>query len=170
MTGSCASADAAPETDSPACGSLEVFAPPSGLPNILVRSPNVEFPYLKSLPRDRRSPCFGAPWSVRAVDAKLAARATARRSSLQAIKSRSRASREGLDRTRAPLTSLLGCCPEAARDLRRMRAPAKKPTEASTGPGIFQLESNRPSGLPSLPEQTSIERPLLVHSAYVWHE
>jgi hypothetical protein len=58
MTGSCASADAAPEADSVVCGSLEVFAPPSGLPKILVRSPNVEFPYLKSLPRDRLSRCL----------------------------------------------------------------------------------------------------------------
>jgi hypothetical protein len=101
MTGPCTSADAAPETESAVCGSLEVFAPPSVLPKILVRSPNVEFPYLKSLPRDRRSQCPSAVPSFRA--ARCRARRTHRCSgalSVQAIKSASQTSREGLDRTR----------------------------------------------------------------------
>lgn len=79
MTGSCTSADAAPETESPVCGSLEVFAPPSVLPKILVRSPNVEFPYLKSA---SRSPVAVSEHRACLVplDAELVAPTAARRS------------------------------------------------------------------------------------------
>jgi hypothetical protein len=50
MTGSSGLAEA-PKAESAADDSPEVFAPPSGLPKILVRSPNVEFLALRS--RDR---------------------------------------------------------------------------------------------------------------------
>jgi hypothetical protein len=60
MTGSCASVDALRDTDSDPLGSLEGFAPPSGLPKILVRSPNVAFPYLRCPPRDGLPPFWRA--------------------------------------------------------------------------------------------------------------
>jgi hypothetical protein len=98
-TGSRASADAAPEPPSAGCGSLEPFAPPSELPKILVRSPNVEFPYLKSLPRDRLRRCRSAAsaFFCRSVPG-------SRRTPLlgivtvQAIKLPLQTSREGFDR------------------------------------------------------------------------
>jgi hypothetical protein len=162
MTGSCTSADAAPETESPVCGSLEVFAPPSVLPKILVRSPNVEFPYLKSVPRDRLSQCPSTvPVSCRSMPSS-SHQPMLGVLSVQAIKSPSPTSREGLDRTRIalfrchagaqPLFSAFARAPQPAVFRFRAGAPTRCfPLSRGRPNPLFWLERSAQAGSSSLP-------------------